>query len=260
MPRGSRRLLLSAVGLVLALLAGCSSTPADDNATRSPGDHVTAGEATVLADLLHRNFEEGGADFEETAPYGEGTVLKLTGTVDFVRSVGRAQAVTTFSDGRPPDTRTVFFTTKDIWFGDVPGLPEALSGAGLPAATYVRRALAPVSSSGQGQLVDVLVQLVLNLSARSSDDPQSFEKGNYTWLGQRSIDGRLASDYTLASGAKVAVSSDKLLLQYVTTLPDQDFEVTITLPAHGRRTVDLPADADTVNAADHPDIAAKVGV
>jgi hypothetical protein len=259
MPRGSRRLLLPALGLVLALLAGCSSTPAD-TATRSPGDHVTAGEATVLADLLHRNFEKGGADFEETAPYGEGTVLKLTGTVDFGRSVGRAQAVTTFPDGRPPDTRTLFFTTKDIWFGDVPGLPQAVTAAGLPAATYVRRPLAPVTSTGQAQLVDVLVQLVLNLSARSSDDPRSFQKGNYTWLGQRSVDGLLASDYQLAGGAKVAVTPDKLMLQYVTRLPDQNFEVTITLPKHGRRAVELPSDTDTVNAADHPDVAAKVGV
>jgi hypothetical protein len=259
MPRGTRHLLLPALGLVLALLAGCSSSPAE-TATRSPGDHVTAGEATVLADLLHRNFEEGGADFQETAPYGEGTVLTLTGTVDFSSSVGQAKAVTTFSDGRPPDTRTVFFTTKDIWFGDVPDLPQALAAAGLPAATYIRRTLAPLASDGQAQLVDVLVQLVLNLSARASDDPQSFQKGNYTWLGQRSVNGRLASDYQLAGGAKVAVASDKLMLQYVTTLPDQDFEVTITLPQHGRRTVDLPADTDTVNAADHPDVAAKVGV
>jgi hypothetical protein len=259
MRRDPRRLLLPALALVLALLAGCSSAPAD-SATRNPGDHITAGEATVLANLLHRNFEEGGADFEETAPYGEGTVLKLTGTVDFLSSVGRAQAVTTFSDGRPPDSRTVFFTTKDIWFGDVPGLSAALTADGLPAATYVQRPLAPVASSGQGQLVDVLVQLVLNLSARSSDDPKAFQKGTYTWLGQRSIDGRLASDYTLASGAKVAVSSDKTLLQYVTTLPGQNFEVTITLPAHGRRTVALPAATDTVSATDHPDVAAKLGV
>jgi hypothetical protein len=259
MSRSSRRLLLPTLGLVLALLAGCSGS-SDASATRTPGDHVTAGEAKVLAALLHRNFEDGGADFEETAPYGEGTVLRLTGTVDFVRSVGRAQAVTTFADGRPPDTRTVVFTTKDIWFGDVPGLSDALTGAGLPAVPYMRRPLAPVAGDGHAQLVDVLVQLVLNLSARSSDDPKSFQKGNYTWLGQRSINGRLASDYTLAGGAKVAVASDKRLLQYVTRLPGQDFEVTITLPQHGKRSIELPLDAQTVNAADHPDIAAKVGV
>jgi hypothetical protein len=256
------RTLLPALGLALGLvitpLAGCSSS--DDAAARTPGSHVTAGEAKVLADLLHRNFEKGGATFSETAPYADGAVLTLSGTVDFLNSTGHAEAVTTFDDGRPKDTRTVFFTTKEIWFGGVPGLSQALTGAGLPDAQYVRRPLAAVASNGQAQLVDVLAQLVLNLSARSSDDPKSFEKGNYAWQGQRAIDGRLASDYTLNGGAKVAVSSDKLLLQYVTRLPDQDFAVTITLPQHGRRTIDLPADTATVNAADHPEVAAAVGV
>jgi hypothetical protein len=259
MPRTSRRLLLPALGLVLALLAGCSSSSAD-TATRKPGDHVTASEATVLAGLLHRNFEKGGADFTESAPFAEGAVITLTGTVDFLDSTGKAQAVTTYGDGRPADTRSIFFTTKDIWFGDVPGLTQALSTAGLPDAHYVRRPLAAIGSDGQAQLVDVLAQVVLNLSARTSDDPESFQKGNYTWQGQRAIDGRLASAYTLSSGARVAVASDKLLLQYVTRLPNQDFDITITLPEHGRRTVDLPADTDTVNAADHPDIATAVGV
>jgi hypothetical protein len=255
--RARNRSLLPALGLVLALLAGCSG---GDTAVRSPGAHVTDTEATVLADLLHRDFEDGGADFVETAPYAEGTVLKLTGSVDFLRSVGRAQAVTTFSDGRPPDTRTVFFTTKDIWFGDVPHLDEVLAAEKLPAASYVRRPLAAVGSNGQGQLVDVLAQVVLNLSARSSDDPQSFEKGNYTWQGQRAINGRLASVYNLAGGSTVAVGSDKRLLQYVTRLPGQDFEVTITVPAHGRRTITMPTDAETVSATEHPELAAKVGV
>ena len=104
------------------------------------------------------------------------------------------------------------------------------------------------------------MRLVLNLSARSSDDPASFRKGDYTWLGARSIDGKLANDYHLAGGATVSVASDKLMRQYATTLPDQDFEVTITLPAHGRRSVDLPPDAQTVSATEHPDVAAKVGV
>jgi hypothetical protein len=67
--------------------------------------------------------------------------------------------------------------------------------------------------------------------------------------------------YRLASGPTVAVAaSDHLLLQYVTPLPDQQFQVTITLSDHGPRTVDLPADADSLDAADHPQIAAQLGV
>jgi hypothetical protein len=258
MPSRSRPLLL-ALGLALALLAGCSSTPAS-SAARAPGDHVTAAEAKTLADLLHRDFEQGGADFVETAPYGEGTLLKLTGSVDFTRSVGKAQAVTTYSDGRPTEKRTVFFTTKDIWFGDVPHLTEVLTAEKLPAAQYVRRPLAPVSSAGAPQLVDVLAQVVLNLSARSSDDPASFQKGDYTWQGQRVINGKPASVYSLAGGSTVAVSTDKQLLQYVTTLPGQDFAITITLPAHGRRTIDLPTDGETISQAEHPEVLQKLGV
>ena len=256
MPSRPRSLLL-ALGLVLALLAGCSESSAAD---RTPGDEITRDEADVLAELLHQNFEHGGADFVESAPYGDGAVLTLTGEIDFARSIGRAQAVTSFEDGRPDEKRTLFFTPDELWFGDVPGLSEALTAHGLPAAAYMKRAMA-TSAGGTASLVDVLAQLVLNLSARAGDDPRAFLNGSYTWQGQRSIDGRLASVYSLSGGKTVAVSTkDELLLQYVTPLPDQDFEVTITLSDHGDRQIDLPPADQTVDAADQPEIAAQVGV
>lgn len=251
-----RRPLLLALGLVLALLAGCGDDAARD---RVSGDTVTEQEAKVLAELLHADFERGGADFTETAPYAEGALLTLTGRVDYTRSIGTAQAVTTYTDGRPQETRTLFFTPEELWFGDVPGLAGALTAAALPPATFVRRPLGAQGTSPQ--LLDVLVQLVLNLSARTGDDPRAFLGGGYTWQGQRSINGHLAAVYRLASGPTVAVSaSDQLLLQYVTPLPDQDFQVTITLADHGGREVELPADADSLNAGDHPEVAAQLGM
>jgi hypothetical protein len=256
MPSRPRSLLL-ALGLVLALLAGCSDSSA---AERNPGDKITRNEADVLAELLHQNFQHGGADFVESAPYGDGAVLTLTGEIDFVRSIGHAQAVTSFQDERPDETRTIFFTPDNIWFGDVPGLSDALAAHGLPAAAYMERPMAS-SSEGTSSLVDVLAQLVLNLSARAGDDPRAFLNGSYTWQGQQSINGQLAAVYSLSGGKTVAVSTkDKLLLQYVTPLPDQDFKVTITLSGHGDRSIDLPPADQTVNAADQPEIAAQVGV
>jgi hypothetical protein len=256
MPTRSR-LLAVVLGLVLALVAGC----ADDAAERTPGDPVTSGEARVLAELLHHNFTEGGADFVLSAPNVEGTVLTITGEVDFRRSIGRASAVTTYSDGRDDDKRTLFFTPKDLWFGDVPGLADALRAAHAPAATYIRRPVTTTDGEGTASLIDVLSQLVLNLSSRSGDDPRAFTHGGYTWQGQRSIDGQLAAMYRLKGGQQVAVSaSDKSLLQYTTPLHGQDFEVTITLTDHGARTVQVPADDDTVNAADYPQLAQQLGV
>ncbi len=254
--RGS--LVVVAAGLVTALLAGCTAEAA---APRRPGDQVTQAEATALSTLLHRNYTEGGADFVVTAPYRDGVVLTLTGEVDFEDGVGRAQAVTTFGTGREDDVRTLFFTADEVWTGDVPGLPEALADADEPTATYLHRDLTTAGDDGGPLLADVLVTLLLRLSAETADEPESFLGEDYTWQGQRSIDSRLASLFGLRGGRTVAVSAaDDLLLQFSTPLLDGAFDATVTLSDHGTRTVDLPADEETAEAVDHPEIAEALGV
>jgi hypothetical protein len=255
-----RRLLAIALVLLAVLLTGCS----DDSSDRQPGDPVTAEEAEVLAGLLAGNTEEGGADVVVAAPFGEGGLLTLTGEVDLAGGAGRARAVTDYGDDRPDDVRTVFFTPEQIWFGDVPGLPEALAAAGLPDVPFVRR---PVATGTEAvPLTDVLVRLVLNLGAAEADDAGAFTGGGTTWEGQRSIDGRLASVYA-SDGWSVAVDdSSGLLLQYVTGLPGlgadagAEADVTVTLADHGPRTIALPEEVQTVDAVAHPEVAAAVGV
>jgi hypothetical protein len=257
MPLRRPSLLVLALLVVLALVAGCGSGDEE----RAPGDPVTDAEAEVLSGLLYRDFEAGGADFVVTAPYAEGAVLTLTGEVDFVRGTGRAQGVTEYTDGRPDDTRTLFFTGSDLWFGDVPGLDEAVASAGLPAATYLRRPIATADDEGTASLVDVLVQIVPRLSARAEDDPRAITERGYTWQGTRSVNGELASVFRTGGGATVTVGAESdLLLQYVTRLPDQEFDVTVTLADHGVREIELPADEETVDAAAHPEVAEAVGV
>ena len=244
---------LVAAGLAAALLAGCS-----DDGERATGDPVTADEADVLAGLLARNTQEGGADFVVTAPFGEDALLTLTGEVDYTDAVGRAQAVTS-SAGGPDEVRTVFFSPDQLWFGDVPGLAEALAGAGLPPAGYVRRT--PAAAGGSAPLTDVLVRLVLNLSAGEDDDPGVFRDGDYTWEGQRSIDGRLSTVFGSAAGWTVAVdSSTDLLLQYVTRLPGQESPVTVSLADHGPRDISPPAAEDSADGTAHPELLAAVGL
>ncbi len=243
---------LVVLALTAALTAGCSA----EAATRAVGDGVTRAEARVLADLLHRNYEEGGADFVVTAPYRDGVVLTLTGEVDFRDGVGRARAVTTFGNDREDDVRTVFFTAEELWTGDVPGLAEALADAGERTATYLRRELTTAGDDGGPLLADVLVTLLLRLSAESADEPESFLGADYEWQGQRSIDSRLTSVFALRGGRAVAVSAaDDLLVQFSTPMLDGAFDATITLSDHGARTVHLPADEETVEATDHPEIA-----
>jgi hypothetical protein len=258
MPFRRPSLLVLSLLVLLGLVAGCGS---DGTTDQAPGDPVTQEQAGVLAGLLYQDFQAGGADFVVSAPYAESATLTLTGEIDFVGSIGRAQAVTKYSDGRPDDSRTLFFTGTDLWFGSVPGLSAALTSAGLPDAQYLRRPVATTSPQGTASLIDVLVQMVPRLSARSADDPGSFVQNQYTWQGSSSVNGQLASLFRSGTGTTIAVGAEsKQLVQYVTRLPDQTFDVTITLTDHGSREIDLPADDETVDAAAHPEVAAAVGV
>jgi hypothetical protein len=246
--------LLGVVATLLVLLAGCGHDAAPQRAT---GDPVTPTEAGVLAQALHADAQQGGADFEVSAPFTDSAVMTLTGEIDFAGGVGRAQAVTTHTDGQPEQTRTVFFTATDLWQGDVPGLAEGLSRAGLPAATYARRPIAAPGSSGTAPLLDVLVQMVTRLSAPTADDPRSFQ--GYTWAGSQSVNGQLVTVFQGPTGTHVAVAADTgLLVQYVTQL--QGFPVTITLADHGARDITPPADTDTVVLPDHPEIGTALGL
>jgi hypothetical protein len=252
------RVHLPALGLVIALLTGCS---AGNDAVRTPGDPVIQQDAEALAELLHQDFTQGGADFVVTAPYGEDTVLTLTGEVDFRHETGRAQAVTSFGDGRADDTRTVFFTAEDVWIGNVPGLTAALAATGVTGAAYLHRPLTAGDEGATPPLVDALVEVLLNLSAPTADDPRSFVGAGYTWEGQRSIDSRLTSLFGLKDGRTVAVAaSDDLLTQFVTPLAGGEIDVTVTLSDHGPRTLAVPAQGETAEAADHPDVAATFGI
>ena len=246
-PAGSVLLLI-----LLLMVAGCSA----DSAVREPGAAVTEAEAETLSRLLQRNYQRGGADFVVTAPYGSEVVLTMTGEVDFRRSQGRGQLVTSYGDDRPDDTATVLFSSDELWMGDVPRLAEALEETGVDAS-YLRR---PLEARGRADLVDVLVRVVLDLSRARADDPRAFRDGDWTWGGQRSIDSRLSAVFADAAGATVAVdAADDLLLQYVTPLPGQPFEVTVTLADHGPVSIALPGAAETADVSEHPELADAVG-
>ncbi|MBJ7452622.1 MAG: hypothetical protein JHC71_11115 [Blastococcus sp.] len=55
-----------------------------------------------------------------------------------------------------------------------------------------------------------------------------------------------------------------MLVQFATPLPagsgDDDVEVTATLADHGRRSLDLPDAERTAAVADHPELAAALGL
>jgi hypothetical protein len=252
-----RRVLLPALVTVATLAAGCSSGAGE----REPGDPVTRADAAALAGLLHGDYVHAGANFVVTAPYGEDTVLTLTGEVDFRHEVGRAQAVTGFGDGRADDVRTIVFTDEELWVGDVPGLPEALAADGVTGGAYLHRPLTGGEEDASPPLVDAAIEVLLNLSARTADESRSFLGAGYTWQGQRSIDSRLTTLFGLPGGRTLAVdASDHLLTQFITPLAGKNLEVTVTLSDHRPHTAAIPDAAQAAEQADHPALAAQFGM
>ena len=251
----ARRPLTARAGtaaLALLLLTACS---ADE---RSPGEPITEDEARTLAELLHRNHTEGGADFVVSVPFGDDALLELTGEVDFRRGIGRAQAVTVVDD-EERDARTLFFDRDELWSGDVPALSEARAPDGAPDAAYLRRPLP--SDPEDPELLDVLGAMLLNLAQPEADDPALFLDGPYRWQAEEPLDGRPTVVYRLREGRTVAVDAgDGTLVQYRATLPDSGLDVTLTLADHGSRRVALPAAEETAAAADHPRVAAAFGL
>lgn len=254
MPSRARRLAVGTGVVVLcSLLPACTA-----HNPRTPGDAVTAAEADVLAQLLLRNHRAGGADFVVSVPYDASVVLTLTGEIDFRHAAGQAVMTTSFGDGTADDVARLVFTPEDLWFGDVPGLPAALADAGLPEAMFAHRPVTVAEGELSPALLDVLVTILFNLSARSPDDPDAFLGDEYHWQGQRSIDSRLTSVFDLQAGRSVAVAAaDDLLVQFRTPL--QELDITVTLAGHGPRSIELPHPADAAEIADLPGIAQQLG-
>lgn len=240
---------------LLCLLAVLGLSSCVENAERQIGDPITEGEAETLAGLLNRNFTSGGAAFRVVSPYAENATFTYTGAIDFTTSTGAGTAVTDFGGTQPAESRTLYFTTDDVTFGEVPNLTDSMAAAGVPGVNFMRRQILP----GQ-DLIDTILALLPRLAAAEPDAVESYLERDYTFQGQTTIDGQLAGLFSFGQ-AQVAVGvTEKLMLQYVTTLPNSPIRVTITLSDHGPQTVLAPPADQTVSATDYPDVAAGVGV
>lgn len=240
--------------LCLLAVAGLSAC-VEESTERQIGDPITEGEAETLAGLLNANFTAGGAAFRVVAPYAENSTFTYTGTMDFTTSTGTGIAVTDYNGEQPAESRSLYFTTDEATFGDVPGLTDAMAAAGVPGVSFMRRQILP----GQ-DLIDTALALLPRLAATEPDSAAAYLERDYTFQGQTTIDGQLAALFSFGQ-AQVAVGvNEKLMLQYVTTLPNSAVQVTITLSDHGPQTVVAPPVEQTVSATDYPDIALAVGV
>jgi hypothetical protein len=140
----------------MMLLAGCG---AGSGAPATPdGAPLTLAQASLLAEVLHRNTEAGGAVFVLTAlDPATGATVVLDGAVDWVNGAGRASATGLRDAGG--EVAAVAWTRDAV--------AELRPGRAGPAEAYWLRTIDPALHS-----VDRFIGVVAGLAATRPENAQ----------------------------------------------------------------------------------------
>ncbi|MBA2415791.1 MAG: hypothetical protein H0V64_07890 [Geodermatophilaceae bacterium] len=247
---GSR--LVVALLTTALVLTGCSED--DPDANRAPGAEITVAEAQVLAEVLHRNVQEGGADVNVSAEYAEEALLTMTGSIDFTTGTGTLDTLTTYTTGQPDELRTIYFTTDRIVIGNIPGFTDAMVAAGRDGVLYLRTDL-----DQQTRLVDNIVGMLLRLATEQPDDPENLIAAGYTWEGAGRIDTVLTNTFSTGTSSISVGVEDELLYQFAAPPLNGSFPVRITLSDHGPREIDFPPEEQIADTSAYPEVASQFG-
>lgn len=242
------------LALLTAVLVLTGCTADNTNANRAPGDEITVEEARVLADVLHRNVEEGGADVTISTQFAEEALLTMSGSIDFTTRMGTLDTKTTYSDGQPEEVRTIYFTADRILIGNIPGLTDAMAAVDRAGVQYLRSEL-----DQAGRLVDNIVGMLTRLAADQPDDPNNLLLAGYTWQGAGRIDAVLTNTFSSGEATFSVGVEDRLLHQFAGPPANNTFPIRITLSNHGPREVDFPPEEQIADASAYPEVAAQFG-
>ena len=166
------RLIISGLA-VAALLVGCSSNTTTGAAPASSvavGKPLTLAQAEVLASVLTKNFDAGGAVFTVAVPFSPQTTYGLSGFIDYTKGVGQAVLRITSNSGKDTADSSLFWTKQEV-LEELPGLPEAVAALGRPGVRYVSRAL--TTSSPQ----DIVLGLLLGSASTQRENPGLIQQG-----------------------------------------------------------------------------------
>jgi hypothetical protein len=161
--------LVGVLAVVLAgvLLAACSSE--GDKAAAEP-EPLTLTQASLLAEVLSRNLEVGGATFVVTAlDPRTGATVRLDGAVDWTAGHGTA-VVSGLRDAAGPVTAVAW--TRD---GVAEQRPVADAGAGSGAGAGAAAQPAPFilrTVDTDAYTIDRLIAIVLGLATERPDNAQ----------------------------------------------------------------------------------------
>jgi hypothetical protein len=163
--RRVQRLVLAA--LLAVLSSGCTGVDVDGGGGGGGGavTPLTPQQAMLLAEVLHRNHEAGGARFALTAfDDATGATITLEGAIDWTQLQGRA-SVRGYRDASGAVTEVAW--VSDAVAEQRPDLLALLLEQGEPPGTFVLRSPDPQRGG-----LDRLLAIVTALATRQPDNAQ----------------------------------------------------------------------------------------
>ena len=166
---------MAAAALVLAILTGCVTEPAEQ-----PPRAVTSAEAQLLAITRFQNFDAGTRPFETTFTLS-GVEVSMRGWVDYVAQLGYASVAGDFG------TEAVLWTDSSVG-----SIPRPADGDGYPqfpipalddAAWQIQELDAASSALG------TLVATISALGSDRPDNPLLVQQSGALWLRADEIEG-----------------------------------------------------------------------
>ena len=154
------------IGAAIAALIVVSTTQACSEGESSAPTPLTREQATLMADVLYRNRESGGATFTLSTPLGpEGGTLTLSGEVDWVGHHGHA--IVTTSEPAVDPLSEVWWSLERV-FERRPSLDEDLIDLGVAlTASVIER---PVDL--ERRRIDQLIALIVALAAEQPENAE----------------------------------------------------------------------------------------
>ncbi|MEA2900381.1 MAG: hypothetical protein QOH36_268 [Actinomycetota bacterium] len=237
---------LLGVGMVAAVLVGCGGG-SDRPAARSEPRAVTTREAGVLADVLHRNFQAGGAHFVATATI-DGAPVRLDGAVSWADHAG--SGFLSVGAVSPYEVRW----TADAVFRALPGLPERMAAQGRPAVRWVVFPADP-----QNTRLDVVIALLVGLAATTSDNPVNVQQqSDVQWLGADTVDTEGVDVFRKGRIELYVARSDSMLRRVLAQLAFTDDRLRVDVTGFGPQPFAIPPAEQIVDGRDIPEIYAEL--
>ena len=244
------RAVAGCVLVVLSVLS-CGSSKPNDASSGPVGKPLTLAQAEVLASVLTKNFDEGGAVFTVTVPASAQTAYSLNGSIDYTKGTAQSTLRVT-SEGKDPADSELVWTKQEV-LEQIPGLTEAVAAKGRPGVNFVSRPL--TTSSPQ----DVVLNLLLGTASQQRENPaliqQGTAQGDTAFLRTDTLRNTPVDVYRFGKKTTYWVGHDDgILMRFEATLAIAPGVTVIDFLEHKPVSIPGPKTSEVVFASEIPDV------